>query len=426
MQFIKKHPYLSSVLLAEAGGVIYALFYLLSRSSVRLSHLFDALVLMQCVSVFLIYPLILTGLNLFFLVLPQKDGSSFRVEKGFDGLTILLGTLYSLLIHVFYEIQYQADWTETLVNNQVHTPVWTAAYPTVILLSCVGIAGYLLLTVLPLSKTPPLLIVLSISAMYLGVMECALWIAQTLVKDYLLLCLFPANCILIAAKTIRNKMLEYNLLKKSREADSTECPEGGRRILGSLNRLLSNAAAWPIAAFLLMWPLLGICIGLLVLFGQEPDALIKAWTQTSDWNLSTKVAPQNVYYDEHYLCTVAAGGHRKIVKPLRMGIRHGHRVIVNRQLCVANAFEQLLEEHTPVLHRHIRHFYDTYGFPIARLIHSPYAADTVYFLMKPLEYLFLIVLYICDVNPENRIAVQYMGGNHPGAAENGECHSTTA
>ena len=41
--------------------------------------------------------------------------------------------------------------------------------------------------------------------------------------------------------------------------------------------------------------------------------------ETSGWNLSRRVAPQNVYYDEHYLCTVAAGGHRKIVKPLRLG-----------------------------------------------------------------------------------------------------------
>ncbi|WP_343073709.1 DUF6688 family protein [Clostridium sp. YIM B02555] len=31
--------------------------------------------------------------------------------------------------------------------------------------------------------------------------------------------------------------------------------------------------------------------------------------------------------------------------------------------------------------------------------------------MKPLEWLFLIVLYFCDVNPENRIAVQYLPKN---------------
>lgn len=96
------------------------------------------------------------------------------------------------------------------------------------------------------------------------------------------------------------------------------------------------------------------------------------------------------------------------MKPIRMGERHGHRVVVNRQLCVANAFEQILEERTPRFHRAVRHFYDTYGFPIAKLIRTKGAADIVYIIMKPLEWIFLIVLYLCDVNPENRIAVQYL------------------
>jgi len=61
-----------------------------------------------------------------------------------------------------------------------------------------------------------------------------------------------------------------------------------------------------------------------------------------------------------------------------------------------------------MFHKNIRHFYDTYGFPIAKMIHCSCMADMVYFIMKPLEWLFLIVLYFCDVNPENRIAVQYL------------------
>ncbi len=115
------------------------------------------------------------------------------------------------------------------------------------------------------------------------------------------------------------------------------------------------------------------------------------------------------YYDEHYLCTVAAGGDRRIVKPIRMGIRHGHPVVVNRQLCVANAFEQILEERTPRFHKAVRSFYDTYGFPVAGLIKTKKAADAVYLIMKPLEWIFLIVLYLTDVNPEDRIALQYTG-----------------
>lgn len=33
----------------------------------------------------------------------------------------------------------------------------------------------------------------------------------------------------------------------------------------------------------------------------------------------------------------------------------------------------------------------------------------MYFIMKPLEWIFLCVLYLTDAHPENRIAVQYTG-----------------
>ena len=160
-------------------------------------------------------------------------------------------------------------------------------------------------------------------------------------------------------------------------------------------------------------PLLGILICILMIFGQAPDAVIKAFTETADFRLSQKIPPQQIYYDEHYLCTVAAGGDCKIVKPLRMGIRHGHPVVVNRQLCIANAFEQVLEERTPRFHKAVRSFYDTYGFPVARLIKTKKAADLVYFIMKPLEWVFIIVLYLTDTHPEDRIAMQYTGVKIP-------------
>ena len=88
-------------------------------------------------------------------------------------------------------------------------------------------------------------------------------------------------------------------------------------------------------------------------------------------------------------------------------MRHGHRVVVNRQLCIANAFEQVLEEKTPLLHKTIRGIYDRTGYPISKKINAKWIADIIYYIMKPLEWLFLIVLYMVDVCPEDRIAVQY-------------------
>lgn len=349
-----------------------------------------------------IYPIVLTLLNLFFMIVRVKNPVLVRQAKYIEYITLVLGVLYTVLILPFLEIQLRADWTETLTNRQVHTPVWVGGQPTIFVLACLGLAGYLFLSWVNICKVPPLLCVFAISGMYLGAAVCLVWIVQVFSERYFLLCILPFNGIVLAAKTVRYKVEEW------REQQVEEVKEFKNPKLNGWNQKLLKSERWPAAAFFFMWPLLGLTVAVLLLFGQRPDSIIRAWTETSDWNLSAQTAPQNIYYDEHYLCTVAAGGHRGIVRPIRMGIRHGHPVIVNRQLCVANAFEELLQEHLPSFHRGIRGVYDCYGFPIARWIRSPYIADGIYLLMKPLEWLFLAVLYCCDVNPENRIAVQYL------------------
>lgn len=350
-----------------------------------------------------VYPLLLTGVNFMFLFVECRSPLLAKKGRMFELLTLVLGTVYSLLALPLSNIAI-ADWTKQLSNRQLHTPIWTGGFLTVGMLAAAGIAGYLILAYRPLSQMPPLIPVCSMAAMYLGMGECVIWIVQVFRPDLVqaFLCLLPANCVLIGIKVIRRKVKEWKYLQPE------EIHRFDKPWLESLNRKLMDSSRWPAAAFLLMWPLLGILICVLILFGQRPDNVIRAWTETSDWRLSLREAPQNIYYDEHYLCTVAAGGHRRLVKPIRRGIRHGHPVIVNRQLCIANAFEQILEERTPRLHAAIRGFYDRYGFPLARRIRSPYTADLIYILMKPLEWLFLAVLYLVDVKPENRIAVQYL------------------
>lgn len=407
-KWVAKHPYWTGILLALLIGFICTIGYgagLWGRYGYLehnyLEQVKGILLIGLFAAAFLIYPLILTVIHVVYIFWKNPGVRGQKIGKVYEYITIILGILYSSLVLIFYEIEFMADWTETLYNNQLHTPIYTVSYPTIILLGAVAVLGYLWLSLVPVKKMSPLMVVFGFSAMYIGIIECALWIWQVFALENLLLCLFPFNCILIAVKTIVTKIREWGGL-------SYQHKKYKNPLLNWCSKLLSNGYSWPFAAFVLMWPLLGILICILVLLGQEPDAAIRAWTETSDWNLSQRVAPQNVFYDEHYLCTVAAGGHKQVVKPVRMGERHGHKVVVNRQLCIANAFEQILEEKTPTFHRHVRNFYDTYGFPVARLIHSPYIADVIYILMKPLEWFFLLVLYLVDVKPEDRIAVQYL------------------
>lgn len=376
------------------------------------------------------YPIVLLFINIVALIwaikYPQKLLPGTYESKMFglmDLVTVIIGIIlslfYALLISSFMDLQWGSVWSEQLYNREIHQPIWTGALPTVITLFAVGVIGYIVLLTRKLSNTPPLIAVLCIGAIYIGITQILLFMIQLfkitpfegLAYSSDSIPLFglaplmelPFCLISMAARLIIRKIYEWN-----QDEEHLEESYGGEGFMADLNGILDNSFSWPIAAVIAMIPLLGVILGVLSLFGQYPDHVIRAWTETAQWNLSRMKAPQNVQYDEHYLCTVAAGGHKRIVKPIRIGERHGHRIVVNRQLLIANAFEQILEEKTPRMHRAIRNFYDKHGYPLAKHIKTKAAADTVYFIMKPLEILFLLVLYLADAKPENRIAVQYM------------------
>lgn len=385
-----KFPILMTIALTCISAFLIAI---VERPSMNVGLILEAVPLFTIIT----FPVILTIENIvFFIIKPELNKEPVGI-KILEIIGILLGVFYSALL-LSNKVVF-ADWNVQLYNSQRHTPISIDTLPTIITIAVVAFIGYLYLRFVPLSKQPPLATVLGMAAMYLGVAELVIWCIQIFNNsDFLLLLLYPFNCFLVVAKTIR--YLVHQKLKIINEQDET--PKYGR-----LSKLMNNIYNLPWLALFAVVPLLGIIIAILALFGQEPDSIIKAWTQTADWNLSQKIPPPNIIRDEHYLCTVAAGGHRNVVRPLRMGKRHGHEVIVNRQLCIANAFEQLLEERTPKFHRFVRNLYDRLGYPIAKHIHSPYAADIIYFIMKPLEWIFLVVLYLFDINPENRIAIQY-------------------
>lgn len=404
----QKFPIICTIVVSWIGALIYVLYFFFFSmfGAFNLDDSGILLLTIGIIAIFIIYPGILTFYNFVSLIHIPKD--KYWVQKGkiIECITIVLGVVYSFLaFNCLLKIQLFEDWEKVLENSDLHTPIWTHSYLTILVLVFLGFVGYLILSTINLLKLSPLIIVISMAMMYMGVAVNVMWIIQVAFMHDVswVVCVFPFNCIVIAAKTIRYKIHEW----KAMDIEVSE----GKGIIAKIDRLFWKATYWPLIAFIIMWPLLGIIFAILILFGQKPDNVIKAWTETSEWRLSEKISPPNVQVDEHYLCTVAANGHRKLVKPIRMGERHGHRVVVNRQLCIANAFEQILEERTPRLHKHIRHFYDTYGFPIAKHIRTRLAADVVYVIMKPLEWIFLFVLYLVDTKPENRIAIQYMPKN---------------
>jgi hypothetical protein len=171
---------------------------------------------------------------------------------------------------------------------------------------------------------------------------------------------------------------------------------------------------YPILTILLV-PIIIFLSILLILFGQKPDSIIKAFTDTYKHGFSQlDYMCDNVECGGHFLCSVGANGHRVIVNPIRYGERNGKKIICNRQLLISNAFEDLMQERFPLLHNFIRQKYNKVGNLIHRHYHvfnNKFISDLVYVLMKPLEIFFILTLYSFDKKPENRIAVQYLSNN---------------
>ena len=287
------------------------------------------------------------------------------------------------------------DWSESLINSQKHALIWSGAYPTFFTLAALTLLALIIYSYRDANSLSPLANVFCISGILGGVVLLLVFDNQLQVASFHTFFLLIYSIHLLWVRI------------KEWQEDRTEISYENR-LLQWLHQLLNKSRNWPWLAVLVALPTLAFVVLVLMLFGQQPDSMIKAWTNTADWAFSQKIPPQNLIIDEHYLCTVAAGGHEKVVKPQRMGVRHGHPVVVNRQLCIANAFEQVLEEKTPRFHRFLRRNYDRFGYPFAKHIKKKWAMDVIYYLMKPLEWIFLLVLYLVDRKPENRIAMQYI------------------
>jgi hypothetical protein len=167
--------------------------------------------------------------------------------------------------------------------------------------------------------------------------------------------------------------------------------------------------AWLARAVALSPALLGAYASLAALVSGRRGASIAAFTDTCDHTFS-QVAVTVIHTDCHYLCTVAAQGHPWLVRPERMGVRNGHAILVNRQLAVANAFEDLLHTRWPRFGRLCRDVYDRVGLPVSRYLRRRWMADAVYVVMKPFEWGFYAVLLALDPgDPEARIDRMYRG-----------------
>ncbi|MBQ7108156.1 MAG: hypothetical protein IJN95_03590 [Clostridia bacterium] len=350
-------------------------------------------------------PIGLTIFNIIFLFKEEK----FKVKTVnlVDLLIFGLGIpLTALLIDFseFVEWNVPVYFVNKFSEGGTYTPISFESLPTVIILSLVAFWGYLLPRVIG-KWLSPVIAALCYSGMFIGVfLTVAITVQLGCDLDNFnapFLLVLPWNYVICSIRLMKKSVREFSKNIAERNYKN--------KFLQFCKVLLSKSASFMVISFLLVFPLLLILITILTLFGQQPDSIIKAFTETAEWTLSQKIPPPRLDYHGHYLCTVAACGDERVVKPVRAGKRGNRLIVVNRQLLIANAFEDLIAEKLPKTHKIIRKTYDKIGLPISKHITTKRRSNLVYFIMKPLEWLFIFVLYTFDLKPENRINSQYLG-----------------
>lgn len=330
-------------------------------------------------------------------------------------LTILIGGIfYLLLFDLLFETA--GDWYQAIYVVQVHYAISSQYRLGIILPIFVGAIGLTILISVAAEKLPPLVSAFSVaSVVLLNVVQIAfaIQISKNVIDEKmavigLLFYVYHFNIFILSVSAVRKQIKQQ--LEIYRQMNFPK-EESRHSFTGWLYSKINRFSKYTILLFACLFFLIAILEIIFILVGQGADAPIKAFTDTADWTFSQQIPPPPLEYDGHYLCTVAAGGHTKIVKPLRYGTRRGTTIIVNRQLCIANAFEDYIQEKLPRFHKFIRGVYDKYGYPVSKHITTPARADVVYFIMKPLEWIFLVFLYLFDVKPEQRISRQYLYQN---------------
>ena len=251
------------------------------------------------------------------------------------------------------------------------------------------------------SALPPLILALGLCVLYIGLFFNGVLILQLLGSqegNEILVC-FPIFSLLLGLGIIIRTLID---LPKNLSFNTSK-----HQWLNKINEKISTKSALFCSSVIAILPVFVLITLILMLFGDDYDAVSKALTETTTWGFSQHDHPPHLPHQGHYLCTVAACGSPQLVKPLRWGIRGKQHIIVNRQLQIANAFEELIADLSPTLHRFIRKNYDRYGYDLSKKIKSRWASNLTYILMKPLEWGFLLCLYTFCLRPEEKIRRQY-------------------
>ena len=197
--FCKNYKFVTPVLAALTIGLfVDVILFMVTATTFTGESFLEMLVAWPLISLFAGIPAVLTLYELWALFRPADTEHMQTVI--YDISTFCVGSVYSWLYLGIVRNVTTADYTETLYNALVHTPVANAHLLTVTVLMMLGILGWLVLNFISPRRLPPLIVVTGMALMYMGCGIGVLFAEQ--VWDPALAVL-PFNLVLMTARTER-------------------------------------------------------------------------------------------------------------------------------------------------------------------------------------------------------------------------------
>lgn len=142
---------------------------------------------------FIVIPIVLTLWNIISSIQCFMKHKDRAYHKAIELISMFIGSWFLYMYLDLMDIKF-ANWDVQLYNTQLHSIISPDSFVTIIVISLVGLLGYLVIRFIPIDKQSPIVSAVGIAGVYLGIGICILWCIQT--KNDLFLFLFPANCIL--------------------------------------------------------------------------------------------------------------------------------------------------------------------------------------------------------------------------------------
>lgn len=204
-------------------------------------------------------PPVLTVVNIINLFKKKKIHPAIT-----DTLIFVLGII--LTVYLYNMIFYNDD-----------APIASRSMPTIITIWIIGVISYAIIRIKKL-KLPPLLLNFGIAGTLIcsiGMLIFIVQISQSILTDSSslvpFLLLFPLNYILCSIRAKR-ELIEFH---------KEQVREKG-------NSAIANSDNWGIMSVIFAVIIFIVMTEILIAFGQKPDELIKAFTETKGWLLSVK------------------------------------------------------------------------------------------------------------------------------------------